>query len=1047
MGNIFEEATPASEPFPEELEEFIRKNPKMNHENLYLCKVVDMDGNVLDTKIGVNLMTNQGLYLRYVDQATSSSTQYRYIYLGRGSAEPDPTSSTLTNQITELSAVNGYSGSTSYYPFEYDDNTKIVSVKYKVSYQYWDYTQGSNAEYEIWEIGIGYNASNLFTHALIYDDHGNQTHITKKPNTRLYITAYWTYSLSVADIPSMYEAGKYVYINPRYVVAFGDPWDVYLSILRRDNYYNKAASETNTSTPSWNSKATLVTNDPREAIWNKGRNKTDTWFWEENGLYFYGTLFSLSYWRWSNMGGSKEIDQFGIIEYEPMPENEEIETFWAYANSWNTIMQSPKSYTGNEINKINFGLNQNFGISISRQIDGSNPSYYVNKQGASLPCVTFDISEMNMYNHISKEWDITVPFENHPEKVYVCHWTKLYVDWYVRYNGNTRHVYVYINYQFPLDEHGVPQNKIISFSNTNMVIAATDTYWDVSSYVEIPNLAAVPDELSRKRYYIVVSGTNTELLPKYSNGNGPYAIGEHSLNLPTERQGYELTHDTTGVMSRIPMQRYDNANAQISPWQTFYYSEDNGAAYDVGSKPLMNNDAGWFLICSKLVYLDEQKNCTEYDIVIHDTNGYDYSYDSIRRWSTKNGDKIILFYPYQAWRIGTSGSNSKTYGWLPFENQFDIYTLTDENTAPTVETVLMQFTDNSDINNNTSFHLYSWSSNGFLVAAKKRTGTEAVVVDIYGDGTNAQQYLLTNAKHCRAIEFTDYCVYQDMNLSGTGDYVFQIYDMKNRQIFDTFHINDGPSYTINGIFGYNDIVYVYVTSDGVSYTFYYNITNGSLEKLTWIIRAFDSNCPYHTTHFAFHEEAVVIIDANTAGQSYIVEKPKLLNPKQPTKSFDLCNTSNVSDDIAGYGGYYPVINTVNDGKQLILTYIACYQCGRYVVVHDLGRALDTGDGQIEHFPYNNYYVYMAFEVGNGCIFPFLKGIIMMSAAGHYDYGTYVNLSGRVFYVPIEYVIPMHMKGLTNTLNSYNAPIRWGIDKKLQYSITNDLSRLLPNNGG
>ena len=90
---------------------------------------------------------------------------------------------------------------------------------------------------------------------------------------------------------------------------------------------------------------------------------------------------------------------------------------------------------------------------------------------------------------------------------------------------------------------------------------------------------------------------------------------------------------------------------------------------------------------------------------------------------------------------------------------------------------------------------------------------------------------------------------------------------------------------------------------------------------------------------------------------------------------------------------------------------------------------------------------MAFNVGRGCIFPFLKGIIMMSATGHYDYGTYVNLSGRVFYVPIEYVIPMHMKGLTNTLNSYNAPIKWGIDKKLQYSITNDLSRLLPNNGG
>ena len=49
------------EKYPQILEDFRKKHPNMNTENLYLCESIDMNGNVIDTKIGVNLLTN---YLR-----------------------------------------------------------------------------------------------------------------------------------------------------------------------------------------------------------------------------------------------------------------------------------------------------------------------------------------------------------------------------------------------------------------------------------------------------------------------------------------------------------------------------------------------------------------------------------------------------------------------------------------------------------------------------------------------------------------------------------------------------------------------------------------------------------------------------------------------------------------------------------------------------------------------------------------------------------------------------------------------------------------------
>ena len=100
MFDIPKEKIESNEPFPEILEQFMKNNPGMNQESLYLCESVDMDGNVIDTKIGVNLLTNYGLSDHFVNGLARQDTMK--IWLGSGQSAPDPTASTLQTYISNL---------------------------------------------------------------------------------------------------------------------------------------------------------------------------------------------------------------------------------------------------------------------------------------------------------------------------------------------------------------------------------------------------------------------------------------------------------------------------------------------------------------------------------------------------------------------------------------------------------------------------------------------------------------------------------------------------------------------------------------------------------------------------------------------------------------------------------------------------------------------------------------------------------------------------------------------------------------------------------
>lgn len=1025
-----------SEPFPKQLEDFIKNNPGMKHESLYLCESIDMDGNVIDTKIGVNLLTNYGLKDHFADG--NSRDDNMKIWLGRGNSEPDPASSSLQSYISELGQGSGFTRYTTSYPRTWDDTTKLYSCRMKVSQMYWDYTAGNNNEYEIWEIGVGHSQTALRTHALIYDDGGQQTCIVKHPNTRLYITVYWIASVSMADIPQLYNDGYYVLIDPLIALPYWGSKRMYWSFLTRGKVYQTDGVRTEdddyygtgrlAAWSWWTDYDTLiVSGDPRDAHYEGGPTFNNTSkFFENNNIYFTGFLIDLdSSWGSSSQESKHETSYVSIQFQELQDTPEEMETYWCYTNrSFSRAFTSRTSYTGNEMNNWELlRIDNLFGTGHQYYMDSpveNNRKSWDYPKG-QLPCTNFNITEINMYNYITKEWDIQVPYINYPDRVYDNSWEYIYLSLKVIYKGVTKTIYVFVN-RFPHDENGKPIPKITGFSNSNMVLAATDEYWDVSTYEEIPNLNAVPLELQQKRYYIVVDGTVNKLNPVMSHSDWSM----HQIN--PSHMPVELTHGTTGVLPRIKNHRAYNS------WNGVDSDADQ---HTLGSKPLVCNSKGYFFVSYLMAFVDDNDNWTTYELLLDDK----YCADKYRRWMTNNGDKIVAFYTYNETNVAT-GSTSLVYqSYAIAANKFAVWTITDSTSIPTREEFMLVWSDGTVVNNNTCYHMYSWSKLGYLVVAKRRTGSEFIWVNVYGNN-GVEMNLVQNAKHARVVENTSYAFYQDMNLSENTQYVFQLFNMATGEIDKTFTIDDGTSYTINGVYGYNEHLYVNVTSsDNISSTYYFNTTIKSSEKLSWSYDMMRSSAPYLDYDNIVEQNICISFGIWDNYNAKVINGNRLSN---------LFNDANVQSYVKERNTF-PCVNSINDGKQLILTTTGSGNDNGSNIVFDLGLYLDGNNTYTQHYPYAHYrnsdceyVIYDGWSTTTGPIFPFKDGIIKISSD---VISSYAVTSGRICWFPIEMCLPMHMKGTTRTLNSYNAPVKWYLNKRISWDYTNDLSRLLPGNNG
>ena len=180
--------------------------------NLYVIQKKDLDGNVIEEKYGMNLMTDYGMS-QYLVSNTNFPTN---VYIGNGSGSFNHTTSNIISPITTISATVSSTAKNYSHPLYYDSVAGLATSFVQYLQCYFDYNiTDVTVPVTISEYGIGTSPTQLWTHSWVYDNLGNQSTITKELNTRLEITVYFCMSFSTSLITNAWNEGKYVIVtNP-----------------------------------------------------------------------------------------------------------------------------------------------------------------------------------------------------------------------------------------------------------------------------------------------------------------------------------------------------------------------------------------------------------------------------------------------------------------------------------------------------------------------------------------------------------------------------------------------------------------------------------------------------------------------------------------------------------------------------------------------------------------------------------------------------------------------------------------------------------------
>lgn len=1004
---------------PKIMQEFCKNKPSAEHDNLYLFEVVDIDGNIVEEKVGMNLLTEYGIRRIFTEnnlKIDGANSYYYNFYLGNGCSDPsstiDPSQNSLVSYISALGArsynasysdtTDGYNAS---FPLTYDSVTKNIYQRIRVTKYMWDYTDGGNLEYEINEFGAGAanSSTSIACHGLVYDETGARSSITKRPNTRLYVTPIYCFCINAEMINDAYDNGLYLLTNP---VSMFSPRDVYHIMPAvntphfNDSYDARQNYEKTISPVFTTSDNSRVINQTPDGLTSSSKS----FFFYEKNHYMSGFVFcradigDIAYGSTRGTDSNQSSEWVGLT-YEELPIEgydtiKNITCDCVYANNLNDVIE----FKGSTVN-----INTPEALRIHKMFDIASKPNYTNWN--TIPVSQFDISSLCLYNHRTKDYDIAVPHVNGPTTKYML--THFHIRLLVRvtYNNRIVNAYVMVN---PLTEY-----RITGFNNTNIIVVATDAYWDVSTYDAgtIQNLNDIPSSLQQKRYYIIIQGTATNLEPIYDETTFVY----HKLD-PVIKP-FELTDNG------CPM----NVSRYWAPlWG------DSGNTEDTFAIPIFSQTYGFFLTQEDLIYynMSTKTLITSYKLYMDD----DTQMCPMRRWITENEDKIISFHQYTCYDPAYPSSSYRTFTNHMSKSVLRIWTVGDNSTTPTAEDIELLYSGNDDT---TVRPDYSFTDKGFLTV-QQTDFNECAVVDIYGVTNNdtATFYILPDVKHCRCLNRTTYCVYQNMTESHDNTYVFDIYNMSTKTVIDQFTIDNGNAYTIMDLFGWKDWVYVNVKNNGNRYSFLYDISKQGLQLLSEAIDFNDNR----STGKNLKDQMSIVSNDECLIYSGARMHTRVILAKDPTRLIRLLNTTTEGAAfLANYHNYFPRITSTHNGDHLILVSVTRY--GSFVV-SNLGLLIDTEQPLDIYSSYNviNVSTYGGafspyYPIFGGSFAVLDNGIVFVDA---YPSGGRPN---KIYYLPIESMTNMRMIGTTKHMNAYNDPVRfWG--KTIQLKYSNDLSRII-----
>ena len=410
--------------------------------NLYVVQVVDLDGNVIDEKYGMNLMTNYGMTQYFVDRSGAFPTNF---YIGNGSGSFNHTTNSLLSPIITDPASSASTAKSYAFPVYYDSIQGIVTTVMQYMQVYFNYSvSGITGPVDITEYGIGTAYNKLWTHSWVYNSAGQRDSVRKELNTRLDITVYMCISFPVSLIEDGWTAGKAICITNqsrffnRSTVTMEES---NLYTFRREDYYER----TKTHTTGYSDNTQTIT---------------------------------------SNMG------EFTLLpaDMSDTSANVYVDGFVSWNAGFNMMERAVMS------TPLAFDL---IGKPDAMMVDRWNGfSFAFGHTGTNIPFTQADITAAYTYNWKTGQYTCPDHYVNDARKWYNEMSFNSNFATTARFTNNNEIV------DIKLFRNLNPSDPIIAIESATTTLYATDSYWDTSSWTRIEDMASIPAALQTKRYWL-----------------------------------------------------------------------------------------------------------------------------------------------------------------------------------------------------------------------------------------------------------------------------------------------------------------------------------------------------------------------------------------------------------------------------------------------------------------------------------------------------------------------------------------------------------------
>lgn len=503
------------------VENFKQHHPGIS--SIYVFTSVDKEGNLVDEKYGMNLMTDYGFKRIYQQNDKFDASSVR-LYVGSGDGEIKTSDTTLFEQaFGGLAATNSNTSKAYNYPIYYNkgehEGEGLITLISRFLVAYYPYNvTGYPGEIYLSEYGLGTSPSALWTHSHIYDVKGDKTSILKKPEEELYITVYMCLSLYESIIQDGWKDDRYMAITTNYIM-YNRMQDSNLYTYKRGNKrYDRTSGV----------QRTIDTQTTEGVFTNSTIMQSFTMYdgYDDSSGYIDGFIFYCS----------------GMIIVEPQ------------------YLENTEDFSVDGLHSLSAirhtGFSEKFGTYPSNNSDYTKYKY---------PSITrLKEAKAYLYDWKTQSWTNELKIHNPDKRCYddTPSSSTCALPIYYSNRGEIMTGYLYQNIY--------PDDDIVSINSAAVTIYAADKYWDYSTWIWIQDYNDIPDDAKNAKYWITNDNTNSlnfirksdtfQLLDQFSEkekDNGYELFGEFPLsgNCLPQCDNYEYGWCLRGNTIFLPYQR------------------------------------------------------------------------------------------------------------------------------------------------------------------------------------------------------------------------------------------------------------------------------------------------------------------------------------------------------------------------------------------------------------------------------------------------------------------------------------------------------------